>query len=155
MKILFICTGNLCRSPLAEGYLKKLLKEKNLSGVEISSAGLWAIEGNTVEDAAYQVAAENGFDLSNHRSRLLKPEDIKEASIILVMEYLQMREILITYPEAKEKVRLLRSFAPDGTIKSDIDDPYGLELESYREFFKQITESIEGLFKYLKEHNKI
>jgi len=155
MKILLICTGNLCRSPLAEGYLKKLLKDKDSSGVEISSAGLWAIEGNTVEDDAYQVAAENGFDLSNHRSRLLKPEDVKEASIILVMEYLQMREILITYPEAKEKVRLLRSFAPDGAIQPDIDDPYGSGLQSYREFFKQIKESIEGLFKYLKEHNKI
>lgn len=155
MKILFVCAGNLCRSPLAAKYLRKLLRKKDAAGIEISSAGLWAIDGNSPEETASQVAAENEINLSNHISRLLRAEDIKEADIILVMDVLQLEEIKIAYPEAAAKVKLLRSFARDGTIKFDITDAYGLPLSYYRECFKEIKESVDGLFKYLTVHGMI
>jgi len=131
------------------------LYEKDACGIEISSAGLWAIDGNIAEDTASKVAFENDIDLSNHSSRLLGEEDIKEADLILVMERLQLEEIERTYPEAKGKAKLLRGFARDGTIKFDIIDAYGLPLANYRECFKEIKESVDGLFKYLTVHGMI
>jgi len=155
MRILFVCTGNLCRSPLAAGYLKKLLHEKDVSGIEISSAGLWAIDGNTPEETASKVAEENEIDLSNHCSKLLKAEDIKEADLILVMERLQFEEMVRIYPDVERKVKLLRRFARDGTIKFDIIDAYGMPLDNYRECFEEIKESVDGLFKFLTVHGMI
>ncbi len=155
MKILFICTGNLCRSPLASEYLKKILKERNVKSVEVSSAGLYTIEGNTAEETACIVAQENGINLEKHRSQLLKPEDIRDADLILVMERMHLEDIISSYPEAEDKVKLLRGFARNGAIKTDIADAYGFPLNNYRQCFKDIKESIEGLFKFLKVNNKI
>jgi protein-tyrosine-phosphatase len=155
MNILFVCTGNLCRSPLAAEYLRKILRERKISTIQVSSAGLYTIEGNTAEETAFIVAKENGIDLEKHRSRLLKPEDIQDNDLILVMERMHLEDIITAYPEAEEKVKLLRSFARNGAIKTDIADAYGFPLNTYRQCFKDIKESVEGLFKFLKVHNKI
>jgi protein-tyrosine-phosphatase len=155
MKILFICTGNLCRSPFAAEYLKKILKERNVKNVEVYSAGLYTIEGNTAEETANIVAQENGINLEKHRSQLLKPEDIQDADLIFVMERMHFEDIMSSYPEAEDKIKLLRSFARNGAIKTDIADAYGFPLNNYRQCFKDIKESVEGLYKYLKVNNKI
>ena len=155
MKILFVCTGNLCRSPLAEGYLKKILADKGLSGVEVGSAGSWAYDGSPSSEAAQQVAEENGFKLSTHLTRKLTPEMITQADIVAVMDEDQREELVHLVPGAKDKIVLLRSFASDGSFMKNIPDPYGAGLDSFRYVFGLIKESVDGFFRHLIASGKV
>ena len=155
MNILFVCTGNLCRSPLAEGYMRKILADKGLLEVEVSSAGCWAGNGAQVSEGAQKVAEENGFQLSEHRSRPMTPEMVARADIVAAMDEEQREEIVNLAPAEKNKVVLLRSFAPDGTTESSIPDPYGADLDSYRYVFQLIKESVGGLYRHLLASGKL
>ena len=155
MNILFVCTGNLCRSPLAEGYMRKILADKGLLEVEVSSAGCWAGNGAPVSEGTQQVAQENGFQLSEHRSRQVTHEMVARADIVAVMDELQREEVANLAPAEEDKVVLLRYFAPDGSTESSIPDPYGAELDSYRYVFQLIKESVDGLYHHLVASGKL
>ena len=83
--VLFVCTGNICRSPLAEAYLKKLLHKGGPPNVRVSSAGIYAIPGNTTPPEGIETAAQIGLDLDSHRARPLTPETVDQADLIVVM----------------------------------------------------------------------
>jgi len=155
MKILFVCSGNLCRSPLAEWYLRKILADEGLIGVEVSSAGCWAYNGAPSSEAAQQVAAENGFQLSAHLTRQLTPEMVAQADLVAIMEEEQREEVVSLAPAEGDKVVLLRSFAPDGSFMKNIPDPYGAGLNSFRHVFRLIKESVEGLYRHLVASGKV
>ncbi len=155
MNILFVCTGNLCRSPLAEGYMRKILADKGLLEVKVSSAGCWAGNGAPVSEGAQRVAEENGFQLSAHRSRPVTPEMVAQAGIVAVMDEIQREEVVNLAPAEEDKVVLLRSFAPDGTTQSSIPDPYGADLDSFRYVFQLIKESVDGLYRSLVASGKV
>ena len=152
--ILFVCTGNTCRSPLAAGFLKKLLAGKSLYQIEISSAGLTALPGSPPSFQTLRVAQQNSISLEEHQARLITPEIIDNADLIVVMEPAHQQQLLDRYPRAAGKTLLLRHFARYGSRKRGIHDPYGLSLEAYRFCFEDIKECVESLHEWLLEARK-
>jgi protein-tyrosine-phosphatase len=152
--ILFVCTGNTCRSPLAEGFLKKLLKEHSFGGVEIGSAGLAALPGSSASLHAVKVALENSVSLDEHKARLVNAELITKADLIIIMEPGHRQQLLDRYSHASDKIYLLRHFARYGSQERGIPDPYGTNLDAYRFCFEDIKECVESLLEWLLEAGK-
>jgi protein-tyrosine-phosphatase len=149
--ILFVCTGNTCRSPLAEGFLKKLLERNSPRRIEVGSAGLTALPGSPASLQALRVAREYSVSLEEHQSRLVTPELIDKGDLIVVMEPRHRQQLLDLYPQASGKILLLRHFARYGSQDRAIHDPYGLNLEVYRFSFADIKECVESLHEWLRE----
>ncbi len=147
--VLFVCTGNICRSPMAEGLLRRLLQERPLRAIQVSSAGFIAVPGNPATHLAALVAKEHGVDLSQHRAQPLTSSLIREADLILVMEPGHRWELLQHHREIASKVFLLRHFARSGDHHRAIADPYGLDLQAYRSCFEEIRECVESLREWL------
>ena len=126
-KVLVVCTGNTCRSPMAAGWLNKKLTGK---GWEAESAGVAAWGGAPASPEAVVVMREIGVDISAHRSRALSRELAVAAHIILAMTEAHRREIARRFPEAAGKVHLLNSFGPGPA--QDVGDPIGLPEDVYR-----------------------
>ena len=152
--ILFVCTGNTCRSPLAAGFLKKLLERNSLCEMEIGSAGLTALPGSPASFHSLRVALENSVSLEEHQARLVTPELIDNAGLIVVMEPGHRQQLLDRYPQTSGKILLLRHFARYGSRERGIHDPYGLNLEAYRFCFEDIKECVESLHEWLLEARK-
>ncbi len=147
--ILFVCTGNICRSPFAEALLRKLLAEEGLKGITADSAGLLALPGNSASPLAQQVAYEYGVDLSGHRAKSLSKELVGWCQLVLVMEELHKEALVNAFPEAEGRALLLRYFARHGSRRRGIADPYGLQYEAYRFCFLDIQDAVSGLVEYL------
>lgn len=143
--ILFVCTGNSCRSVMAEAVLKKKLKEKNIDNVEVSSAGIMMVGGMGASEMTRFVLRKEGIDVSMHRSRGLSPELIDRSDIILVMERLHEKRIMELAPEAKNRVFLLKEFAKMKDNELDISDPIGSTEEFYEETLGIIKQAVERI----------
>jgi protein-tyrosine-phosphatase len=149
--ILFVCTGNICRSPIAEGLFQKLVRQEKCKGLWAESAGLMALPGNPATALAQQVATEHGVDLGDHKAKSVTEERVRWADLILVMEKSHEARILSSFPDATEKVRLTRGFARFGSQTRGIADPYGLNYEAYRFCFLDIEDAVKGLIDFLCE----
>ena len=148
MDVLLVCSGNICRSPYAEGYLRHHLAARPSGAREVAvrSAGTLGIVGSPPSPETVTLARESGFDVSEHRSRALQFDLVDEADEILVMEYAHREEIESRYPEDSGKVHLLSEFHPEATGLArppDIFDPIGLPLSEYRRCFRLVRESLE------------
>src|SRR5437867_6355873 len=110
MEILFVCSGNIVRSPLAEGYLRKVFAEIGVEDVSVSSAGTLGIEGSPADAGAVALALERGFDIRRHRSRGIDPRELSRADLIVVMERRHLEEIEEAGPSAATRVRMIREF---------------------------------------------
>jgi protein-tyrosine phosphatase len=144
--ILFVCSGNICRSPYAEGYLRHRLGDR--AGFRVVSAGTLGIHGGPASPETVRLAEESGFDLRGHRSRGVTYEAVDEADRILVMEDAHRRALLVRYPEDGHKVRLLSEYHPSvgqPAAAPDIFDPIGRPLDDFRQCFRLIRDSVEGL----------
>jgi len=151
--ILFVCTGNICRSPFAEGLLKKLVQKKGLDGIVADSAGLLALTGNSATGLAQKVAAEYDVDLSDHLAKSVKEDIVDRSDLMLVMENSHAKDLLDAFPEAESKVFLIRRFARFGSKNRGVADPYGLNYEAYRFCFLDIQDCISGLAEHLSLMN--
>ncbi len=149
--ILFVCTGNLCRSPLAEGYLNKRLKDKNISGIKVISAGTIGIEGKPASEGSVRIARENGFDISCHRARAVTHSLVYEADLIIAMEDVHRECVAGMDPDARSKTCLLMDFSRLASPGSPVYDPYGQDYDAYRLAFEQIREGVEGLLEHILE----
>ena len=136
-KILTVCTGNICRSPMAEGILRALLKD--ISDVKVSSAGTHALIGNPATEFAIIAAGENGVDISGHRARMIDKETIRASDIILCMEPAHVEHILEIEISAESKTFNLSAFSNGRKRLEKISDPYGCSLREYRECFRDIS----------------
>jgi len=151
-RILIVCTGNVCRSPMAVGMLRQRLAEDGLDGeIVVDSAGTWGLDGEPASAHAVQVMAERGVDISGHRARTLRERDIEQADLILTMEESHRRSIFHIQPAALRKVFLLSEMAGE---HDDVDDPYGLSIEAYRhcadELERLISEGYEEILRRLR-----
>ena len=149
MRVLFICTGNVCRSPLAEGYLKLLLDRRNIAGVEVASAGVAALTGAPPFECALSVAEEYQFDISGKTASQLTLEMIAESDRIFCMEAWQAQAVMQMDPRSVSKVALLGSFHPDARPLFQIPDPAEFDFPETLRTFQVIKTSVEGLFQTL------
>ena len=144
-KILVICTGNSCRSIMAEGYLITKFKEMRHDDIHVVSAGTHAANGFSPTEETIQVMKENGIDVSGYTSTMLNKVFIDNADAILVMEPMQKSRILDLSPEVNNKIYFLRGFSSEKYRRSNIiDDPIAKPIEFYRKTRDLIRDSVDG-----------
>lgn len=133
MEIIFICTGNICRSPMAEGLLRHMLDVRTIKGVHIRSAGTHALDGRPAEPHAVEAARELGADISAHTARSLDREMVMAADLVLVMESWQaeLAGRVLPASEHATKLGLLATYGP-ASATTTVADPYGQPLDAYR-----------------------
>lgn len=137
-KILFVCTGNTCRSAMAAAIMNDIAVKDDLD-VLIDSAGLWAVPGNAASENAVEALSEMGIDLSCHRSKPLSNDLIEQADIILVMTS-EHKSMLIPY--ASDKTYTLLEYAD---MEGDVSDPYGGDIYTYERTAQQIYEALKKI----------
>ena len=139
--VLFVCTGNVCRSPMAAGlFYDKITREDNNSAIRIRSAGIWALEGQFATAYARQVMSERDLDIDAHRGRNLAQREVDDADLILVMTRRHAEIIRRDHKRSEGKVFLLSEIA--GAF-FDIADPYGGSLADYRRTATELAELVE------------
>jgi protein-tyrosine phosphatase len=150
-EILLVCTGNICRSPMAEGLLKHLLPASLKQRVRVSSAGTHALHGNQAAPNAVQVMAREGIDIRAHRARLVSRDMVGGADLTLAMEMGQVKALRNLLLWKKDQVRLLSAFDPrnDPQDAPEIEDPYGGDLPEYQACLGILRPCIDGLIDWL------
>ena len=142
-KILVVCVGNICRSPMAEALLKSALRGQD--GFTVESAGLGALVGHPADDYAVELMQEMGEDVSAHRARQIHPDMVKAADLVLVMESGHRRSIDSADPTARGKVHRLGEWQD-----RDIDDPYRQPKAAFADALEEIQEGVASWVQKIK-----
>ena len=158
IKVLFVCMGNICRSPTAEGVFRKLVAEAGLSEwIEIDSAGTHAYHvhngGSPPDERAQRTARRRGIDLSNLRARLVDEADFMAFDYIIAMDEDNRANLEAIRPaDARAQIFLLMKFAPDWGMR-EVPDPYYGGAKGFEVMFDMVEAGAQGLLAYLREHH--
>ncbi|WP_038031508.1 low molecular weight protein-tyrosine-phosphatase [Thermonema rossianum] len=159
IKVLFVCLGNICRSPMAEGIFKKLLKEEGLENkvmVDSAGTGSWHI-GELPDRRTRQTAEKHGI-LLNSRARQIHREDFEIFDYILVADRSNLRDVerlAQGCPHAKSKIMLIRAFDPIAP-QSEVPDPYYGDLSDFEEVYQILDRSLRPFLDFIKkEHSEL
>lgn len=147
-KILFVCTGNTCRSPIAQGLFQKMVGYNH--EYDVASAGLHAVLGLAASSLSLAVLAEQGIDFSRFRSQPVTSSLIEQATHVFTMTQNHLRELIRLYPQHQKKFFLLN----EGITTNDISDPIGGNLETYQECCETIQHALDNILTLLR-HNTI
>lgn len=144
MNILFVCTGNTCRSPIAEA----LLKSRNIDGMEVHSAGIYATDGGLISRNS-QLVLEQEMIPFTYKSVSINEKLVDWADIILTMTASHKHAIILGFPHAISKVYMYKEFVTPDDIK-DVSDPYGGDLFTYESTFRELQVLTDELVKKLQ-----
>jgi protein-tyrosine phosphatase len=155
MRILFVCMGNICRSPTAEGVMRRLLEEEGLD-IEIDSAGTGGWHAGEPPDERATVAARRRGVTLEGAARQVRPEDFRRFDLLIALDRSNLRELLARAPdeEAAEKVRLLREFDPAADGDLDVPDPYYGGDRGFETVLDMVEASCRGLIDELRAAGK-
>lgn len=149
MKVLFVCSGNVSRSFLAEALLRHEMGRLGRTDVSVSSAGLYAFPGSPADPKMVQYLESLDIMASPHEARQVSPEDVDRADLIVVMEKRHAQEIARQWPGTEAKVELLGKSLAGIPVEDDIVDPFGRTPYHYRLAQSQITLAVKSLSKRL------
>jgi protein-tyrosine-phosphatase len=153
VRLLFVCSGNICRSAMAAEYARAKLASSGLSHVVVDSAGTLGIEGEKASPEAIETLREKNFDLSRHQSRGITERDLRTADLVVVMTLEHLHELEHRFPAGTPKRLLLRAFEGGPKPRDgapDLDDPIGMPIATYRETFSVIRTCVDHLALHLK-----
>ena len=145
MNVLFVCSGNISRSFLAEMLFRYEVKRNNLDNISVLSAGLYAYPGNSPDSKMVDYLEKRGIPTEKFVAKQITKKDVDWADLILVMEREHKRLISEMWPEAKDKVERLGKFAVQDPNVDDVLDPFGRSTYHYRVAQGQITLAIKSL----------
>ena len=146
VNVLFVCMGNICRSPIAQGAFEELVRAEGLEAeisVDSAGTGSWNI-GQPPDARGRESAKQRGYDLDSQRARRLKPEDCEEFDYILVMDDENYRTASTLCHRSDAEVRLLLDYASDPGV-SEVPDPYFGEPEEFEHVLDLIEPAVKGL----------
>jgi len=141
--ILFVCTGNICRSPMAEGLLRHMTARRG--DVRVASAGLGAMDGQRPSLHAVEALAREGIDISGHRSQPVSAALLQRADFVFTMTRDHRDMLLLLFPEAGAKIRLLRAAVAAKGGRPDVYDPIGGSFATYETCKEEIKHALTGV----------
>lgn len=151
IKIMFVCTGNICRSPMAHYYMQKRVKDLGIENdFLISSCGVYACTGEKATQNAIFVMKEYNVDMENHRATNIADTNIEDYDYIITLTTRHKEQIKYHYPKLDSNIYTLREFVDESSIYQSIDDPWGLNYNVYKACAKEIVENVDKLIEKLK-----
>lgn len=159
ISIMFICKGNICRSPFAEHIARRLFQENGLSNVILSSSGLEVTQSESAPVAAIAAAKKFDVDLNKHRSQQLSIQKALASDLIVAMEAKQVKTLRKLYPDLKHKFFLLSFFEKNGSwgkgyLKYNIPDPYGKSTKVFDDCYRRIVLATEQMLRTTYTNNQ-
>jgi len=148
----FVCFGNIMRSPMAEALFHRAATQSGFLGFTASSAGIHATPGHLAHPWALQAAPDFGISLTDHRARLLTPQTVATSDAILAMDFQNKAEIVTLYPGSRQRVYLLSAYTRGPLHAREIRDPFFADVEGTRQCYRTIEECIRNLVQELASH---
>lgn len=145
--VLFVCTGNSCRSPMAEGIFRAKIPDEYKNKIRVWSAGTGSFDGSPSSRLAIEVCSEKGIDISSHRSQALRKHHLAQSDIVFVMEKEHLKFIHELFPNYMENAYLLKAFdcEKNNRRKIEIPDPIGKNKRFYEKVFRELTKEIDRI----------
>ncbi len=150
--IMFVCTGNTCRSPMAHGILRSMIEAENISNVKIVSSGTGTLDGYPPTSNAVQASKNNGIDISDLYSQTITAEMVQESDLILALAFHHYLFIAQKYPDTDGKVFMVKAF-PDKNPSRElsVEDPLGLSLGDYLDTHRELESELRRAWPAIKQ----